>query len=265
MDFYHSEDFLAQINQIYNMINEYIKNYIRLHAHQEKQKEREACGVVYQKNKILFAQKCKNISLNPKHNFEISPAIYLSIKNDSDKISYIYHSHNAILDNDDFSNLDIKCAEMLGVPIILYSTYKDVFKIYDPSKKINLDNYIGRSFEIGKYDCFTLIKEFFEKEFNTNMSLFIKKDYKCLTTAQELIEENLSVNIWEKMGFKMLKNEKNLNIYDVLIIKLHSLKHFALYIGDEKILHQPINSVSRIDEYSNIYKKHTESVYRKIV
>ncbi|NBW12814.1 MAG: hypothetical protein EBR82_32800, partial [Caulobacteraceae bacterium] len=154
MDFYHLVDFLEQINHKSNMIDKKNKNFIIKES--LKNSSQEICGFIVLKNNNFISIPCKNIATNKKENFMISSIDYLKIKNYSDKILYIYHSH--INDNENFSEQDIICSENLCLPIIMYNINKKIFKIYEP---ININkSYIGRYFQIGKYDCYTLIKDF---------------------------------------------------------------------------------------------------------
>ena len=142
----------------------------------------------------------------------------------------------------------------------MYNLTSDLFKIYEP---ININkNYIGRYFEIGKYDCYTLIKDFFKNELNIDISALI--NYTDFIQAQDVFNENLSLNFFEKKGFKIIENKELLEKNDILILKNNLGKHFAIYLGNNQILHQPTLSFSKIENYCNFYRRHTELAYRKI-
>jgi len=123
MDFYHLEDFLAQIEG-HNMLDLNLKNFIINHAKESFPKE--CCGfVIENKDKILECISVKNIS-NQKDHFIIDPIDYLNIKYNFN-IKYMYHSHKF---EENFSVLDINCAKHLILDLIVYIIDKDMFKIY---------------------------------------------------------------------------------------------------------------------------------------
>jgi len=256
MDFYLLVDFLGQINRKFNMIDKKNKNFIINES--LKNSNEEICGFIILKNNNFICVPCKNIAKNKKENFMISSIDYIKIKNYADKILYIYHTH--INDNENLSEQDIACSENLCLPIIMYNLNKKIFKIYEP---ININkSYIGRYFEIGKYDCYTLIKDFLKNELNIDISALIH--YNDFIQAQNVFNENLSLNFFEKKGFKIIENKESLEKNDILILQNNLGKHFALYLGNNKILHQPMLSFSKIENYCNFYKRHTELVYRKV-
>ena len=239
------------------MIDKKIKNFIKNHS--LKNNPKESCGFIVQDNEIFKCIPCENIAENSIENFKISPKEYLNIKNKYKKIFYIYHSHTN--NNENFSPADISCSEGLCLPIIMYSLNSNIFKIYEP---ININkSYIGRYFQIGKYDCYTLIKDFLKNELNIDISAIITH-YTDFIDAQNVFNKNLSLNFLEKKGFKLIENKESLEKNDILILHSNLGKHFALYLGNDKILHQPMLSFSKIENYCNFYKRHTELVYRKI-
>jgi proteasome lid subunit RPN8/RPN11 len=238
------------------MIDKKIKNFIKNHSLKDNPKE--SCGFIVQDNEIFKCIPCENIAKDPIENFKISSRDYLNIKNKYNKIFYIYHSHTN--NNENLSEEDISCSENISLPIIMYNLNADLFKVYEP---ININkNYIGRYFEIGKYDCYTLIKDFLKNELNIDISAIL--NYKDFTQAQNIFNENLSLNFFENKGFNFIKDKESLEKNDILILQNNSGKHFALYLGNNKILHQPMLSFSKIENYCNFYKRQTEFIYRKI-
>ena len=255
MVFYLLVDFQEQINHNYKMIDKKIKNFIKKCS--LIQNPKEICGFIVEDNGVFKCIPCENTAKDPIENFKISPKEYLNIKNKYKKIFYIYHSHTN--NNENFSEKDISCAENISLPIIMYNLNSDLFKVYEP---VNVNkNYIGRYFEIGKYDCYTLIKDFLKNELNIDISAIL--NYTNFIQAQNVFNENLSLNFFEKKGFNLIQDKQFLQKNDILILQNYSGKHFALYLGNDKILHQPMLSFSKIENYCNFYRKQTEYIYRK--
>lgn len=257
MDFYHLEDFLAQINQILNkMIDKKNKNFIKNKSLEDF--PNETCGFIVKNEEKFECIPCKNIAENPRENFKICSKEYLQIKNKYKNILYIYHSHTN--GNNNFSDMDKNCSENLCLPIIMYSIDNDDIKIYEPPhiKK----EYIGRFYEHGKYDCFKLIEEFYQKEksiaFKYNKEFYIK-------TLKEMDIKSEVIKFYEYNNFMILDKDRDLELHDILLIDAfgeNKPKHFALYIGDGKILHQPMFGFSKIENYCNFYRRRTDSVFR---
>lgn len=255
MDFYHSEDFQEQINLAFNMIDKKIKNFISKNA--SLNSNEEICGFIIHDGNNFKCIACDNISDSKKDNFKINSKKYLEIKNKY-KIYYIYHSH--INDNEDFSIKDKSCAENLDIPIILYHLKTNKFKIYEP---INVKNeYVGRFYQHGKYDCFKLVEDFYKKEKSIEFKYdknFYVKDLENMDIKNEIFK------FYEKNNFEIINKNEKLNIYDILLIDAfgqNNPKHFALYLGEEKILHQPMFGFSKIENYCNFYKRNTDTIFR---
>jgi proteasome lid subunit RPN8/RPN11 len=236
------------------MIDKKIKNYIKKHAAEAE--PNEACGFIVLQNDKFKCIKCKNISTTPNLTFEISCKEYLNIKNTYDKIYYIYHTHPLNSNCFDFSDQDKYCSESLAVPIILYNLKNNEIKIYEePELK---KDYIGRFFEIGINDCLSLVEDYFRNELNFIINFYenwkeIRKNLnKNLISAKEVGENIIKDKIFEKNGFKNIKDE-NLIKNDILVINAIYNKHFAIYLDQNKILHQPIFGFSKIENYCNFY------------
>lgn len=238
------------------MIDKKIKNFIK--SQTIKYAPREACGFIVEKNNRISCITANNIAQDPIRNFQISSIDFLNVKN-TNNILYIYHSH--LSDNFDFSELDILTSDNLNIPFLLYVIKDNSYKFYFPTnfKK----RYIGRYFKIGENDCFTFIKEYFLKELNINIEPIIK-NYSNHIEAQKVFDKNLELNFLEKNNFFRV-DEDNLETNDLLIISTSFGKHFAIYIGNNKIIHQPIFGFSKIENYCNFYRRHTAAVYRRKV
>jgi proteasome lid subunit RPN8/RPN11 len=237
------------------MIDKKIKNFIKKHS--KESKPNECCGFIVKENEKFKCISLKNISINPQENFEIAGLDFLKIKKQYKKIYYIYHSH--LNESQDLTEKDKNCAESLDIPIIMYNLNYDILKIYEPIKIKN--DYLGRYYQHGKYDCFKLIEDFYKNE------LSIKFNYDIDFYKKSLLEMDIKEEIFkhfEKNNFEIVK-DNTYKIYDILLIDFFGTKnpkHFALYLGDDKILHQPMGGFSKIENYSNFYKKNIYNIFR---
>lgn len=239
------------------ILTEQIKDAI--FAHSLSDKSNEVCGLIVYKDDYPIAVPCKNISELSTKRFIISSIDYFKAAR-LGKVVAAYHSH--VSDNEKFSILDKINSEGHKLPLILYCVPKNSFFIYDPSGYKY--PYLGRSFKMGETDCLTLIIDYYKRELNIditnyesdrkdgffmeNPSIFSKKDYLQMAIDQ---------------GFSVV--DKPLKEHDILFMKTenHSFpSHFAVYIGADKILHQPRNCESKLDELSDV-EKNIVLIFRK--
>jgi proteasome lid subunit RPN8/RPN11 len=217
------------------MIDKKNKNFIKNQS--LKDYPNETCGFIVEDKGEFRCIPCKNIAQNSIENFKISPKEYLEIKRKYMNILYIYHSHTN--NNDNFSELDKNCSENLCVPIILYYLNTDLIKIYEP---LNIKKeYTGRFYKHGEYDCFKLIEEFYKKEKSIEFK-YDKEFYK--KSLEEMDIKNELIKFYNHNNFNIIDN-KELELHDILLIDAfgeNKPKHFALYMGDNKILHSLFTS-----------------------
>lgn len=255
MDIFLLVVFLVQINQMFNMIDNKIKKFIKKKSLEDS--PNETCGFIVEENNEFKCIPTTNIAKNKQINFEISGIDFLNIKSKYNIIA-IYHSHTN--DFEDFSEQDKKCAEAMNCDLVLYFIRDDIFKVYEPLNKKN-NKYIGRYFELGKYDCFSLVKDFYEKE----KKIILNYDKNIYSQNLESMNvENEALKFYEKNNLKQVSINE-IKSHDILLMDsfiLNKAKHFAIYLGNDKILHQPLFGFSKIDNYCNFYKRHTAYAFR---
>jgi len=219
------------------MLNKDTLNKIKKHALEDKTKE--CCGFILINNTFF---PCKNESTTPNKNFLISNLDKQNAEK-INKIKYFYHSH---LDDSDFSLLDKVVAEKHNIICIKYNIPSDNFDFYYANGFSA--PLIGREYCFGYFDCFSLIRDYYDKELNIKLTDFP-------TRENEHFQENL--DNWINNNNFEYTNE--LQKYCLLGIKNmdNFFIHCAVYIGDNKIIHQPEYELSKIEHYSNKFKKRT--------
>ncbi len=228
------------------MLNEHNKNLIREHALQASPEE--CCGlVVSTESHEPKAIKCKNISKTPDKHFVICPTDYVKASA-LGKVVATYHSHAD--DFDTLSEFDKFNSEIHKLKYILYCLSKNTFLEYDPDCEFN--QYIGRQFKIGKTDCFSLVKDFFGAELKIKISNYLHlRDESWRNNLEELFDKN-----YMNEGFIKVSNEYKK--YDCHLFKYRkkaASQHVAINLGNNLILHQPFNGLSRIEELTERHKK----------
>ena len=65
------------------------------------------------------------------------------------------------------------------------------------------------------------------------------------------------------INLKIFENKNDIHINDILLLDgQNKSSHFAIYLGEDKILHQPRYSLSKIENYSSFYKNRTDLIFR---
>ena len=257
------------------MISDYIKEQIKLHARENP--EQECCGFVLEDK----ALKCRNSSENPVGHFSISPRDYLSASKKG-KIKGVYHSHVGA--GKEFSHEDKRMSHGHNVPYLLYHLPTDNFLCYDPKKERVVD--IDKKFELGKRDCYTLVKDYYKDlgiEVAGNNDL--GKDW--LERNPNLIENLFDLNKMDEETLSALKDKKDdlntlpisriewcdcpscgLNLlkkHDVLVFELIKGAgpcHVGVYIGEGMMYHHPRNRFPTTEKLSSSIKRKIFKIYR---
>lgn len=204
----------------------------------------EMCGfVVFKGGKRLFIA-CKNIAADPVNCFEISSDDWLNAQS-YDGVIAIVHSHTT--DVRVLSTLDRKMQTQSGLDWWLVCG--DEIKQFR-----NVPHLLGREFEHGVSDCYTLLRDAYMlsgvdlPDFNREEDWWIN--------GQDLYIDNT-----EKHGFERVDNPQ---IGDVILMQVVSpvANHAAIYLGDNLILHQLNNRLSKRDLYDGYWVRHTHSIWR---
>tara|TARA_Y100000593_G_scaffold31767_2_gene62468 strand:- start:7109 stop:7825 length:717 start_codon:yes stop_codon:yes gene_type:complete len=230
-------------------LTQYIKNKIKEHAFKEKPKE--CCGFVLDCEGERKVFECHNSSFTSDF-FRISPKDYIRAK-DVGKIIAVYHSHTNT--NDLFSEFDKFNSVCHNITYILYCLSNNSFTYFDP-KNNSFNKYIGRKFEIGKTDCYALVRDFYQDELNIKLTNYRRKDG-WRNNLEKLFDSK-----FKKEGFYEVDS---LQKYDCILFQLKKNEpssHIAVFLGKNLILHQPEKSYSRIEEYSSRHQKFTNRIIR---
>ena len=224
-----------------------IKRTIKEHS--LKESPRESCGLITTKDGVLSVHKALN-GATDSHRFRINPFDYVKASGKG-KIIAVYHSH---VKGCNFSELDKFNSETHELTYILYCLENNSFLTYDPKNEFN--NYIGRDFEWGVSDCFTLVRDFYKEKLNIEIG-----DY----PREEGWAEKFGPLFDKYLGKENFKEVKNLKKYDGILFRSRKegcSTHCAIYLGEGLMLHQPRNTVSRIDDYDERFKRITNKIVR---
>jgi proteasome lid subunit RPN8/RPN11 len=219
----------------------------------------EICGVIFYNGIELSAKQCLNISECKNKNFILSPKDFLKYSLLGEIVG-IFHSHTEGTTN--ASLPDIINLNGHNIKLLIYSIKEDSFQEHEPNNYIS--PYIGREFIWGKQDCLTLVADYYQNEKNLNIKeYFSDRNAQIFDTIKHGWNFNDNIEIYKKLGFKKICNNLTDNIElqknDLLLIQKKDATfatHGAIYIGGNRILHQPRDSFSLIEElnYNTISK-----------
>lgn len=227
----------------------------------------EQCGLIVQKeNNDFHFHKTKNLADNKTNNFSIDPKDYLFAASYG-KIIWCCHSH---IKDCSFSVKDIENSFNHKVNNLLYNIKKDKFYFFEFEKFSKYKKYLGKDFFIGKNDCSTLLMSFYADEFNHKCRLQpfhigknisyeeIKKENKHIWSIENYQENTENFIIFKPESFDELKE------YDLIIFKdnNNSPIHGAIYLGEELILHQRLDTKSSIEGLRKAHLKYISYVAR---
>jgi proteasome lid subunit RPN8/RPN11 len=231
------------------VIESIIKKDIMAHALADS--PRECCGLV-----IVYKGKPKYIPCinNAGHNdhFVINAKDYADAE-DLGPITHIVHSHPSSLPTP--SQTDLVSIELTGLPWIIVNPYIDQYTTTYPSGYV--PPLVGREFQHGVIDCYTLVRDYYKAKLNITLGEYTRPDQWWADT-----ELNFYDDYADTEGFvQVIDTPKE---HDLIIMRIASSKnnHAAIYIGNNKILHHPMNRLSGEDVYGGWWQKITSKILR---
>ena len=207
----------------------------------------EMCAVIaVVKGKKRYFQ-CKNISDEPTEYFVLDPEEYASIE-DKGEIIAVIHSHPKT--KPDPSQVDKSSCERSRVPWYIVSPQTGLWGECHPTGKDI--PYVGRPFIHGLDDCYSLVRDWYQKELNIKLNDYFRQNewwYKG---------ENLYLDNFAKEGFREIKEEE-LRYGDILLMCIVSNvpNHAAIFLEGNIVLHHIQGRLSSRDVYSGYYRKAT--------
>lgn len=116
-----------------------------------------------------------------------------------------------------------------------------------------LNKYVGKKFNYGNTDCYSLIRDFYKDEFNLELADYARPS-NWWNEGGNLYMEN-----FRNEGFRLLGDDEELQYGDVVLIALGCsvASHGAIYIGNNLILQHCQNHISSIDRYMGVFKDRT--------
>ena len=215
----------------------------------------EACGLLaIIKGKEIF-WPCKNLAEGKHEFFILDPDDWADCE-DTGEVIGVIHSHPVGAATP--SDTDRAACEHLGFPYYIYSIQHDHWEQFEPSGW-KAPSLIGRRFIWGKYDCWSIIHDWYKETKNIDLKIWERPKKLKDFINNPLFEEGLPIT-----GFKKQPTNNGVRVGDVLLFQsvTGNLDHVAVYIGDNMILNHNIKALSCREPFDLRYQQALKGVYR---
>lgn len=220
--------------------------------HSDSEGENECCGLILQKDGEQMIHKARN-SVEPeflKTNFAICGKDYLKAISIG-KIIAVYHSHNC----DYISENDKKFSRNSNIPYLIFHKKSNKFSIYDPRDDVS--TYIEGEFKIGINDCYTIVKEHYEKKLGILLENYSRDEGWYDKNPDIMIESA------RKEGLEIVKNITSISELKVNDILVTNNKHLCIYLGNGQIIHRRRGRPTEVEPLTSARLKRLTFVARK--
>ena len=222
-------------------------------AHAKAEAPRECCGLVavVKGRQRYFA--CRNIAETPDEHFVLDG---WSEVEDKGEVVAVVHSHPKT--NPAPSAADRVACEKSELPWFIVNPNTEGWGYCEPAGFVL--PYVGREFVHGVVDCYTLVRDWYAREYGIKLRDYDRRD-QWWDHGENLYLEN-----FQKEGFYKIPVE-DLRRGDALLMNLVSPvpNHAAIYLGDSRVLHHVQGRLSSRDVYtlgSSYYGKSTACALR---
>ena len=233
------------------LLSDEVKESILQHTIREYPKE--MCGVVVENKDELVFISIPNIShkyeLDSNGSFIIDPNVYSSIEG-MYEIKAIVHSHPDCTSTPSVHDT-VRCNQGT-IPWVICSYPEVDISITHPKDDAPL---IGRDFVHGVQDCYTLIKDYYEVEYQIVLGEYEREDEWWMKGKDYYIDN------FSKEGFYEVDN---IEVGDLLLMQIESpvTNHAAIMYEDNIILHHLYGRPSCLSIYGGYWRDRTTRVLR---
>jgi proteasome lid subunit RPN8/RPN11 len=226
-----------------------------IRAHAKECYPSESCGVVLiWKGKERY-RPCRNLAAGTSH-FRIHHEDYAAAEDEGDILT-IVHSHPDAAPIP--SQADLISCEETGLPwLIIGWPVGDLHEFQPSGYKAPL---IGRVFTFGVLDCWKLIIDWYQQELQIELPDFERQQ------GWEFTDLNPYVDNFAKVGFRKVEDLKKHDVF-LGVLGYPRLNpegkpnHGGVYLGDDVILHHPMNRLSGRETFSGYWQRITTHTLR---
>ena len=218
--------------------------------HAKAEDPRECCGLVAVVKGRQRYFPCRNIAQTPDEHFVLDGWHEVE---DKGEVVAVVHSHPKT--NPAPSTADRVACEKSELPWFVVNPKTEGWGYCEP-EGFELP-YVGREFVHGIVDCYTLVRDWYAREYGIPLRDYDRRDQWWDHG------ENLYVENFQKEGFHKIPVEE-VRQGDLILMNLVSPvpNHAAIYMGDQQILHHVQGRLSSRDVYGGYYGKSTACALR---
>lgn len=218
--------------------------------HAKEEVPRECCGLVAVVKGRQRYFPCQNIAETPDEHFVL--AGWNEVE-DKGEVVAVVHSHPKT--HPVPSPADRVACEASELPWFIVNPSTEGWGYCEP-EGFQLP-YVGRKFVHGAVDCYTLVRDWYAREYGIQLRNYQRRD-QWWDHGENLYLENFG-----KEGFHRIPVEE-VKPGDLILMNLVSPvpNHAAIYIGDQKVLHHVQDRLSSRDVYGGYYRKSTACALR---
>ena len=218
--------------------------------HAKTEDPRECCGLVAVVKGRQRYFPCRNIAQTPDEHFVLDGWHEVE---DKGEVVAVVHSHPKT--NPAPSTADRVACEKSELPWFIVNPKTEGWGYCEP-EGFELP-YVGREFVHGIVDCYTLVRDWYAREYGIQLRDYDRRD------RWWDHGENLYVENFQKEGFRKIPVEE-VRQGDLILMNLVSPvpNHAAIYIGDQRVLHHVQGRLSSRDVYGGYYGKSTACALR---
>lgn len=225
-----------------------VKHEIMMHARHDS--PIESCGLVAVVKGNYQYFPCQNIADTPEEHFILEGWNEVE---DQGEVVAIVHSHP--ITNPQPSLADRVACEKSELPWFIVNPNTEAWGYCEPAG-FELP-YVGREFVFGVVDCYTLVRDWYAREYGIQLRDYDRRD-KFWDRGENLYLDNFAAE-----GFRKIPVEE-VQRGDLILMNLVSPlpNHAAIYMGDQQVLHHVQGRLSSRDVYGGYYGKSTACALR---
>lgn len=220
-------------------------------THAEAEYPKECCGLIVQNGRRQQYQRCRNVAPLPTEQFSLHPED-LAAAEDSGTVVAVVHSHPDATTQP--SQLDQAQCDLSQLPWVIVSWPESDIRTIMPLK--GLKPLLGRPFVHGAWDCYTIVRDWYQLERDIVLPNFERAD------GWWNRGENLYMRHYGEAGFEAATGD--LQVGDVIIMQVQADEpnHAGVFIGEGLMMHHMYGQLSNRVPYGGYWLERTITVLR---
>lgn len=221
----------------------------------------EVCGLIYQTLEGVHVLPSPNVARDEEgapevdEAFEVAPQVYAEAAS-LGRVIGVYHSHRAT-GSTALSEADLDMARALELPVYLYCNRDESWHSYiPPGYHVPLT---GLPFAWGVADCYEEIRTYYRQTLGIYLGDYDRDETFALQGDDRLVR-----HIADE-GFTVVPGKSQLHLHDVLLFRTPGYAaphHVGVFVGHSRVLHHPLNQLSRYDPLNGEWFKRLRMVLR---